>query len=227
LQPDGKPLVGPPVQSSQGLKLWATVNTGKCADPNLQGVICWNYQTTLGDTILGSTCRGDSGGPAFAKIDGAVKLVGVTSGGPPNCHAGSDQSYDVDVQGNVQWITSIAGPNSNSAFAANPNAFVANPTSRAFGGPYHLFLASPDQWSANFFLPGGLASIRVNVNTTPTFSSLRLDVFPPASKDPVCTAISSDAFVTCLVASPVTGSWKALVTGSSPQESQLVATATR
>src|SRR5436190_1819679 len=31
------------------------------------------------------TCEGDSGGPAFATLDGAERVVGVTSSGDPQC----------------------------------------------------------------------------------------------------------------------------------------------
>lgn len=223
LQADGSATPGPPVRASEGIKLWATIKTGTCKDKQFDEHICWSYQLRNEDKILGSTCHGDSGGPAFATADGEVTLVGVTSGGPDDCHAGADQSYDVDVFRNITWITAVAGSNKNPAFAANPNAFVSNPANRAYGAPYHLFINRPDQSTGHFFVPGSVASLSISVNTTPTFSSLTLEAIAPGSENAVCTTSGSDAFATCAIASPQSGTWKVRVTGASPQESQVVA----
>jgi hypothetical protein len=152
-----------------------------------------------------------------------VRLVGVTSGGPDDCRAGAEQSYDVDVFRNIDWITAAAGSNENPAFAANPNAFVSNPAGRAYGAPYHLFISRPDQSTGHFFVPGSVASLSISVNTTPTFSSLTLEAIAPGSENAACTTSGSDAFATCAVTSPQSGTWKVRVTGASPQESQVVA----
>lgn len=223
LQADGSATPGPPVRASEGIKLWATIKTGACKDKQLDEHICWSYQLRNEDKILGSTCHGDSGGPAFATIDGEVTLVGVTSGGPDDCRAGADQSYDVDVFRNIAWITAVAGSNKNPAFAANPRAFVSNPASRAYGAPYHLFINRPDQSINNFFVPSSVASLSISVNTTPTFASLTLEAIAPGSENAACTTSGSDAFATCAIASPQSGTWKVRVTGASPQESQVVA----
>lgn len=227
LKRDGSPTPGPPVRASEGLKLWATIKTVACTRPQFDEHICWNYQARNEDRILGSTCHGDSGGPAFATIDGTTKLVGVTSGGPDDCHAGLDQSYDIDVFKNVAWITSVAGSNDNPAFAVNPKAFIANPANRAYGSPYHLFINRPDQSTGSFFVPNAMTSLRISVNTTPTFSSLKLEAIPPNADGLACTASSNDAFATCTIQAPSGGTWSVRVTGASPQESQVVATVSR
>lgn len=227
LKADGSPTPGPPVQSSEGLKLWATIKTAACEGAEYNEDICWSYQLRMADQVLGSTCHGDSGGPAFAKIDGSFVLAGVTSGGPPDCSAGAKQSYDVDVLKNIAWITATAGANSNPAFAANTNAFISNPTNRAYGTPYHLFVKRPDQSTGAFFVPPSVASMRVSVNTTPTFASLTIEAIAPNSNTAACTATGNDAFASCAVASPQSGTWTVRITGASPQESQVVATVSR
>lgn len=223
----GTPQPAAPIQNSQGLKLVATIEVAKCQNPQFMEDICWNYKLRNEDRILGTTCHGDSGGPAFATIDGTLKLVGVTSGGPDDCHVGADQSFDVDVFKNLSWITSVAGSNTNQAFAANPNAFVSNPAMRAYGAPYHLFITRPDHSSGTFSIANSSGSLIVSVNTTPTFASLTLELTAPNAAAPTCTSSVSDAFATCTVASPATGNWTVRVTGASPQESQVVAAVSR
>jgi hypothetical protein len=227
LKADGTPMPGPPVRASEGLKLWATIKTAPCKGAQFGESVCWTYQQRIADQLLGSTCHGDSGGPTFATIDGVVKLVGVTSGGPDDCSAGADQSFDVDVQKHAPWITSVAGDNVNPAFAANPGAFIANPSNRAYGAPYHLFINRPDQSTGQFFVPASMAALKVSVNTTPTFSTLSLEVTAPDGGQPACTASGNDAFASCEIATPKSGNWSVRVQGSSPQESQVVATVRR
>jgi hypothetical protein len=223
LKADGTPRPGPPVNNSEGLKLWATIKTAACKGAQFSENICWSYDRSNEDTILGSTCHGDSGGPAFAAINGANKLVGVTSGGPPDCRSGKDQSYDVDVFKNIGWITSVAGSNTNPAFAANPNAFYSNPATRAYGAPYHVFINRPDHSSATFAITNSTGSLTVSVNATPTFASLTLELTAPNANSPACTSSVGDAFASCTVQSPAAGDWTVRVTGASPQESQVVA----
>jgi hypothetical protein len=223
----GTPQPGAPVQNSQGLKLVATIEVAKCQNAEFSDDICWNYKLRNEDRVLGTTCHGDSGGPAFATIDGALKLVGVTSGGPDDCHVGADQSFDVDVFKNITWITLTAGSNASQAFASNPNAFFSNPATRAYGAPYHLFITRPDHWSGTFAITNSSGSLFVSVNTTPTFASLTLELTAPSAVAPTCTSSVSDAFATCTVASPATGNWTVRVIGASPQESQVVAAVSR
>src|SRR5437764_96629 len=54
----------------------------------------------VGDTRHG-TCNGDSGGPAFMKIDGIETIVGVTSYGNADC---SDGGFDARVDTDLAFI---------------------------------------------------------------------------------------------------------------------------
>ncbi|MGC4115996.1 MAG: trypsin-like serine protease [Myxococcales bacterium] len=56
---------------------------------------------------VGTTCYGDSGGPAFANVNGQEVLLGVTSGGESPCETG--YSWDTRVDYYVSWISSVTG----------------------------------------------------------------------------------------------------------------------
>lgn len=64
-------------------------------------------QFTFGGDGGGSTCKGDSGGPAFATIDGDEVQVGVTSRGPLPC--GVEPATDTRVDAYADWILQEAG----------------------------------------------------------------------------------------------------------------------
>jgi hypothetical protein len=55
-------------------------------------------------------CRGDSGGPSFAQIDGQLTVVGVTSFGDPECaQLGADTRTDVERAFLEDHVPSLAG----------------------------------------------------------------------------------------------------------------------
>ena len=54
----------------------------------------------VGDSRHG-TCNGDSGGPAFMRIDGVETIVGVTSYGNADC---SDGGFDARVDSDLAFI---------------------------------------------------------------------------------------------------------------------------
>ncbi|MBI5544887.1 MAG: trypsin-like serine protease [Deltaproteobacteria bacterium] len=55
---------------------------------------------------IGTTCYGDSGGPAFVDMDGEEVQVGITSGGERPCEAG--YAWDTRVDRFASWIRSVA-----------------------------------------------------------------------------------------------------------------------
>jgi hypothetical protein len=55
---------------------------------------------------IGTTCYGDSGGPAFAKVGNEEVQVGITSGGQSPCETG--YSWDTRVDLFASWIKSVA-----------------------------------------------------------------------------------------------------------------------
>ncbi len=61
---------------------------------------------------VGTTCYGDSGGPAFATVGGVEVQVGITSGGETPCETGV--SYDTRVDAFASWIVQTAGGDVNT-----------------------------------------------------------------------------------------------------------------
>jgi hypothetical protein len=93
------------VEDSAGLKLQATIDTGFCTPrQRARRLICWRYQPADRSGLrLGSTCRGDSGGPLYADSGSQTYLVGVTSGGGPSCQPESS-AFDTEVYAYKDWI---------------------------------------------------------------------------------------------------------------------------
>jgi V8-like Glu-specific endopeptidase len=80
--------------------------------------IAHNVITSLASTVIywdpgqgtyqgQSTCYGDSGGPAFATVNGVEVQVGITSGGSEPCDTG--YSWDTNVYLFASWISQVAG----------------------------------------------------------------------------------------------------------------------
>jgi Trypsin len=92
------------VLEQAGLKLQANTITAPC---NLRArsrkLICWSYRAERVGVQLGSTCRGDSGGPLYAESGNQTYLVGVTSGGGPSCQPDTE-AYDTEVYAYRDWI---------------------------------------------------------------------------------------------------------------------------
>lgn len=228
---NGKMLPGGPVMGSQGLKLWSTIKTTPCSKSDGEReLICWIYQQN-NDQLLASTCQGDSGGPLFAEMSSEWKLVGVTSGGPMDCLPVknkadlSSETFDVEVFKNLSWITSTAGIPLQDGHS---NSILIAPGSRAIDNPYRQFIELPDQWiSRPFTLPAGLTSLRISINSTPTFSKLRLELASPGPSAGCSSSTDDDSYVSCVVLNPGGGLWNVSVAGAKPQEFQVVGTVSR
>ena len=57
-------------------------------------------------TLEGTTVPGDSGGPAFAKIQGQWKVIGITSSGSTDSNYG-DVGIFTRVSSHTAWIESV------------------------------------------------------------------------------------------------------------------------
>jgi Trypsin len=175
---------------------------------------------------LGSTCNGDSGGPLFISLNGMWSLAGVTSGGRLDCipsQKSKDESYDVDVSKYISWIRA----NANVVSASSSDKFIVDKSNRAFGSVYHLFVVQADKLDADVFIPAGLPALNFAVNATPTYSSLQIELIPPGSNLAACTNKSPDAYVTCSIDAPMQGTWRLSVSGSKPQETQVIGNVVR
>ena len=89
---------------------------------------------------IGTTCYGDSGGPAFAKVGGEEVQVGITSGGQAPCESG--YSWDTRVDLYASWIWSLTkgdvvlqgqgkGTTTTTADTQKPKVHISSPSSNS------------------------------------------------------------------------------------------------
>ena len=84
----------------------------------------WNFD----NNSESNTAPGDSGGPAFLKVDGVYRIAGVTSAGEQDNAGIGDVSYDTRVDAFQTWIDSIlkggtvGGPTDDHADQTNNTA---------------------------------------------------------------------------------------------------------
>jgi hypothetical protein len=211
-----------PIVNSQGLKLWANVITHKCSPSDAaNGLICWDYLRSIGEEQLGSTCHGDSGGPLFMRLKDHWILAGVTSGGPRDClPTTGNADIDIDLSKNSVWLK--ANISDIPPVSVPKTSFLCDRSNRAYSSRYKYFFSKADAWSDTFDLPTGIRQLQVSVNANPTFSKLILDLASPNGTAQSCSWSTKDAVATCTIDLPVTGEWKFSVSGSAPQETQVV-----
>lgn len=65
----------------------------------------WNFE----NNTESNTAPGDSGGPAYVKVDGQFYVAGVTSGGTKEDASIGDFSFDTRVDTFASWIDSVVG----------------------------------------------------------------------------------------------------------------------
>lgn len=80
------------------------------------------------------TCSGDSGGPAFAIINGQPTVVGVTSFGDQQCASyGADTRLDIEQQFLVQHVPELIGCLSDQSCPAHRVCFAHSCIAQPFG----------------------------------------------------------------------------------------------
>ena len=67
--------------------------------------INWNFDSHNES----NTAPGDSGGPAFVRINGQYQIIGVTSGGTGDAHTLGDYSFDTRIDIHANWIEGVVG----------------------------------------------------------------------------------------------------------------------
>lgn len=85
----------------------------------------FSYQGSGGG--IGNTCSGDSGGPAFATVNGREEIVGVTSAGTEPC---GGLSFDTRVDSFYSWLmTNSGGDLYTKPDTENPKVKITSPAS--------------------------------------------------------------------------------------------------
>ena len=171
-----------------GLKLQAQVRTGQCdIFAQSRRLICWDYNAgrDSGGLKLGSTCRGDSGGPLYAGQGNGTVLVGVTSAGGPSCKPGDTPTYDTEVFAYRHWIAQQVLANSTgqypggvaaygsqnssvpllAALNSNPDASSAYPADRIKQLACSFCVMCGQDREVE--IPDNVRTLRVSVNCTP------------------------------------------------------------
>lgn len=82
------------------------------------------YQKAFSFKGTGSTCKGDSGGPAFATVDGRTELVGVTSSGYSPC---GNTAFDTRVDYFASWVAKTANYDIYRADSTKPKVSITSP----------------------------------------------------------------------------------------------------
>ena len=169
-----------------GLKLHADIETGACGlFERSRKLICWRYRTAnRSGMTLGSTCRGDSGGPLYAISRGETYLVGVTSGGGPSCQPDpSSTVFDIEVFAYKDWIqrqlrTNPAPPGSW------PASSPGRPASNGMKQAVCHFCPMCDQLTGSIKIPDNTRRVRVSVHCTPDDITRRSDIELRVSAEP-------------------------------------------
>ena len=165
------------VLEQAGLKLQANTMTAPC---NLRArsrkLICWSYRAERVGMQLGSTCRGDSGGPLYADSGNQTYLVGVTSGGGPSCQPDTE-AYDTEVYSHREWIVRQLALNTPPHLRGGS---LLSPSGRdGSDGMTQLachFCPLCDQLEAMIATPAKARRVQVSANCTPDEATRRNEV---------------------------------------------------
>jgi len=163
------------VLEQAGLKLQAHTVTAPCSlRARSRNLICWSYRPQTVGMQLGSTCRGDSGGPLYAESGNQTYLVGVTSGGGPSCLP-STQAYDTEVYSYREWILK------QLALNAPPPQRGSFPTAKRGSDGMNQFACHfcslCDDLEATIKTPNNARRVQISVNCTPDQANRRSSEF--------------------------------------------------
>ncbi len=228
LDSTGRSIPGSAVGYATGLKLHAGVLFDNC--DRLLGTVpsdllCWRYTGGRNENRqLGSTCHGDSGGPAFANFGNEIVLVGVTSGitYTPNGQGcvPNTIAFDIDIKSHQQWL--------QSEISIYPASISRSQTKKVAKPIYHrgnrLFSRVNEPWPEAFMIESRTEMLRVTVNATSGTLPIELSVeHTDGQGDQNCSTQQDHTVLSCEIANPKPGIWQATVTGSPSRRFQTVA----
>lgn len=227
IDPQGRPDISQSLVKHVGIKVSASTQTGSCPETlRNRSMICWNYSATARDTLTGSTCHGDSGGPLFAILDEKPVLAGITSGGR-TCRPG-DKPFDTEVFDYHTWIESkinAIGPPPTNTTVNNELLALKNSANRfTFSSPYKMFTRRVDSWSKKFSVSANHNSLRFGLNATFSGGAIRLIVKDQASGASLCDVTTDHVAHVCEISAIANRRLTFEVSGAPMQRYQIVAT---
>jgi hypothetical protein len=209
------------VIETAGLKLQSQVITNPCGFfERSNNLICWKYGRQRAGMMLGSTCRGDSGGPLYAEQGAASVLVGVTSAGGKSCRPGT-VAYDTEVFAHKDWIISQVG---------SPPGRPISAAARSRTAPRQLACSfcTMCEKARMVTIPPAAHSLRVSVNCTPDgyakAGELSLTVSNAKDREQTCVDAGSGTALSCKVAVEPNQNWMIDIKAGLLQQCQIVAT---
>ncbi len=215
---------------SSGIKVWAHVQTEKCTSK--KSLICWTYKQRPVDSVFGSTCYGDSGGPLFSEVAGEWVLSGITHGGSSDkpCLPG-DKAVDAEVFDFRWWI--IQQLQSHITPVATMSLQPLLPLDNDADSRYvvqisdSIFQPADPTFSKMFSLNAQQALVRISVNATPRRTGVSTGLSLAVERGGQLTECHNevdDTATSCDLPPPAGGDWKVIVSGAPGQEFQVVAT---
>ena len=94
--------------------------TKRVGTTNIDGVTAKQITWDFDNNSESNTAPGDSGGPAFLKVNGVFQIAGVTSGGDQANAGIGDHSFDTRVDAFQGWIDGITGGGGSGGGSGTP-----------------------------------------------------------------------------------------------------------
>ena len=211
-----------------GIKRRGDVVTAACTEVPESSHICWDFAAPLGPPGTDSnTCKGDSGGPMFASVEGlGTAVVGTTSGGNPSCLP-DERPFDADVHFDHEWIEIVAGSD-HGPVSCGPIPPVLAPGSDSDVLYDQFSMDSTDAGVVyDFAVPAAKNGLRITTNgEIVPFQNYDLYVKrggAPSVDPPDFDCASTHgghSFEACVFSSPAPGQWFLLVSNPSSSDGE-------
>lgn len=213
--------------TDNGLKRMGEVVTETCTVVSDATNVCWQYTEPIGPEGEDSnSCYGDSGGPLFIDVGGALRVAGITAGGINAECLAADESWDTNVFSIRDWIREQAGSDLGQTCGALPR--VGDPGVVVASAVGQLSGRNVDEvWTFN--VPRETLALRVSLNGEEGIGN-DLDLVTGAGHNPLdsddggCSSSGPGSFASCELMEPDAGTWYVRVRGDATGSYQLVVT---